>query len=445
MEAGRLELVEGVVSPHRLVSDVVEMLRPQADERNVALLGSLDAQVPVFVRGDEHRLRQVLVNLLGNAVKYTDEGSVTVTVETLKRMGEACLLRFAITDTGVGIPADEIARLFDPFTQASTTTSLRRPGTGLGLTITRQLVELMGGEITVSSQVGSGSTFSFDLPTVIAAPDELPRSAVVAGPDVLARGRVLVVEDSPVNQALVERQLVRLGCEPVVASGGAEALGLMDELHFDLVLMDWQLPGIDGLETTRRWREREAATDGRLPIIAMTASAMPGARAECLAAGMDGFLAKPVKLDDLAPVLERYLAVRPPDDVVAGDRSVGPEAGGSLVDPRVLETLADEVGDPAIAARVVTTFLGELDGRLAALRASTSKNDRETLQRTAHTLKSTSRALGADALAEVCADLELRASEEDLDPAPLVEAIMRTASGSAAALREHLRLLDAAS
>jgi len=175
-----------------------------------------------------------------------------------------------------------------------------------------------------------------------------------------------------------------------------------------------------------------------LPIIAMTASAMPGARAECLAAGMDGFLAKPVKLDHLAEMLERYLAVRGDEEVEASA-----EERANLVDRRVLETLAEEVGDPAIAARVVTTFLGELDGRLAALRASTTQNDRETLQRTAHTLKSTSRALGADALAEVCADLELRATAEDVDPAPLVDAIMRAASGSAVALREHLRLLHA--
>jgi PAS domain S-box-containing protein len=435
MEAGRLELVEGAVSPHRLVADVVDMLRPQADDKQLALVGSLDAQVPAFVRGDELRLRQVLVNLLGNAVKYTDAGSVRVSVETEQHRADAYLLRFDVADTGVGIPADEIARLFEPFTQASTTASMRRPGTGLGLSIAQQLVELMGGEITLSSQVGRGSTFSFTLPTVATAPEAFPTPRPPAAP-ALARGRVLVVEDSPVNQALVERQLIRLGCEPVVASSGREALDLMAQLDLDLVLMDWQLPGMDGLETTRARRATEAVEGSRLPIVAMTASAMPDARAKCIAAGMDGFLAKPVKLEKLAQVLVDHLepSAGVPAPVVVD---------GSVVDGSVLRTMAEEVGDPSIAARVVETYLGELDGRLAALRSSIGRDDRETLQRTAHTLKSTSRALGADALADVCAELEAKATDEQFDPTPLVEQLVDVASDAATILRDHLRDLVA--
>jgi PAS domain S-box-containing protein len=443
MEAGRLELSEGSVSPHRLVADVVDMLAPSAEERGLVLHGTLDAQVPPFVMGDELRLRQVLVNLLGNAVKYTEEGTVVLRVETARRMGEAYLLRFAITDTGVGIPADELDHLFEPFVQASTTAALRRPGTGLGLSICRQLVELMGGEVTVQSEVGIGSTFSFTLPTVEAGPDQLAAPRPVSAPTGV-RGRVLVVEDSPVNQVLVERQLARLGCEPVVAATGRDALVLMDQLDFDLVLMDCQLPGLDGLETSRLWRAQERP-GRRLPIVALTAAAEPGAEQRCVDAGMDGFLSKPVNLDGLAEVLGRFVARA---DTVAGVSPTGAESGGvdaSVdelgVDPRVLENLVRELGDRSIAARVLTTYLDELDGRLASLRTSVVSGDRHTLQRTAHTLRSTSRALGADGLAEACGLLEISASNDAVDPTPLVDDVVRIAASVAGAMRSHLRAL----
>jgi PAS domain S-box-containing protein len=448
MEAGRVELVDGILSPHRLVADVVDILRPQAEERGLTLEGTLDAQVPPFVRGDELRLRQVIVNLVGNAVKYTDEGTVRVSVDTVEHSGDTYLLRFDVSDTGLGVPPDEIPRLFQPFTQSSATAGSGRVGTGLGLTVSRQLVELMGGEISVSSQLGVGSTFWFTLPTVAAVPDSLPTGRTRPEPLGRRRGRVLVVEDSPVNQALVERQLIRLGCEAVVVSTGLEALGLMEQMAFDLVLMDWQLPGIDGLETTRRWRIREGRSSRRLPVVAMTASVMPEARAACTAAGMDGFLAKPARLADVAEMLDRFLGASaesahalPETD----DRPVPADPTRALLDDAVLETLVEEVGDAAIAASVVATFLGELDGRLMVIGSTDADRDRETLERTAHTLKSTSRALGATALAEACAELELVAPDPSVDLTDLVARVVETAGTTASALRRQLQSLQAPS
>lgn len=449
IEAGRVELVDGVLSPHRLVADVVDILRPQAEERGLVLEGRLDARVPPFIRGDELRLRQVIVNLVGNAVKYTDEGSVRVSVDTVEHSGDTFLLRFDVSDTGLGIPPDEIPRLFLPFTQSSATSGSGRVGTGLGLTVSRQLVELMGGEISVSSQLGVGSTFWFTLPTVAGVPERLPSGQPPVAPPQSRRGRVLVVEDSPVNQALIERQLIRLGCEAVVAPDGLEALGLMGQMAFDLVLMDRQLPGIDGLETTRRWRAQESPSGPRLPIVAMTASAMPEAQADCTAAGMDGFLAKPARLQDLSEILSRFLrpslGALPVSTGVEGGHGEWPELVSEppVLDRGILATLVEEVGDPAIAASVVATFLGELDGRLAVLGSPEAQLDREALERTAHTLRSTSRALGAVALAEVCDRLELVAPDPSLSSAALVAEVVEVAGSTASALRHELQMLQA--
>jgi CheY-like chemotaxis protein/HPt (histidine-containing phosphotransfer) domain-containing protein len=236
----------------------------------------------------------------------------------------------------------------------------------------------------------------------------------------------------------------------VVAATGRDALALMDQLDFDLVLMDWQLPGMDGLETTRAWRAQEGAGK-RLPIVAMTATATADAEAESRAAGMDGFLPKPVSLDGLAEVLGRFVASADgvsglhggPSPAGGGPRDKGPAdiTDELAVDEAVLDALVRELGDPAIAGRVVATYLDELDGRLASLRTSTANGDRETLQRIAHTLRSTSRALGADGLAQACAELEASAPDADTDPGPLVDDIMRIAGAVAAVMRIQLKEL----
>jgi PAS domain S-box-containing protein len=441
MEAGRLDLVRAPFSPHRMVADVVEILRPQARANDLVLDGLVGPEVPPWIDGDELRVRQVLVNLVGNAVKYTQEGSVTVSVTARVKELDRWRVDFAVTDTGPGIPADETEALFEPFVQATTTPEMGRRSTGLGLTITRQLTELMGGEIRVGSEVGVGSTFLFSLPTTLAsppAPDGPGRGVIVEG-----AGRVLVVEDSAVNQALIERQLVRLGYDPVIVAGGQEALAqLADDTGIDLVLMDWQLPGMDGLETTRRFRESEEVdVDDRLPIVAMTARSSPGDRAACMEAGMDDFLSKPTSLPALSALLAQWLEITPAAVDPSPRQVEEPTVARDLL---AVANLVEEMGDAEIATTVVKTFLGELDKRLGTLRANATGGDPETLRRTAHTLKSTSLALGAIDFAEQCRRLEDAAVDADADHRPLVRHIVEGAAVFADALRSDLRALSTA-
>jgi CheY-like chemotaxis protein len=310
LEADRLELESIALDPVQLVEQVLDLLRPAAAERALELSLRCHPSVPTQVLGDPARLRQVWVNLLGNAVKFTRRGSVTATWETMARPDGRLLLRGAVRDTGAGITESAQARLFEPFTQGDSSITRRFGGTGLGLSITRGLVERMGGKLGFESRVGHGSTFHFTIPLrpCTAAP---PRMALQPPgsdpPHGLAQLRVLVVDDNPVNRMITESQLVTLGFPaPHLAAGGLEALEMCAANAYDLILMDVQMPDIDGLEVTRRLRALPQPS--RPCIVAMTANAMEEDRQACAAAGMDDFVAKPVSLTTLGECLARVLA-----------------------------------------------------------------------------------------------------------------------------------------
>ena len=273
----------------------------------------MGSNIPHQLRGDPTRLRQILANLISNAVKFTAAGSVT-----LRCFNEGSdvdgrhWLCFEVIDTGIGIEADLLPNLFSPFTQADASTTRRYGGTGLGLSISRRLAEHMGGRITVSSQPGIGTRFHLSLPFdagVLPASREITAPAPTrTGPAALARARILVVEDNPVNQLVAAEMLKRLGLHADVAGDGAEALAALERLPYDLILMDCQMPVMDGFEATRRLRERQT-TERRLPVIAMTANAIRGDRERCLEAGMDDYLPKPVRISELTAMLQRWLPV----------------------------------------------------------------------------------------------------------------------------------------
>ncbi len=301
VEAGRLDLEDLVFDPGEVVRDACELLEHQAREKGLAFRLHLDPDLPSHVHGDPGRLRQVLLNLGGNAVKFTSAGGVAI-----QAAPGGAGVRFEVRDTGGGIPADKLEGLFDPFTQADVSTTRRFGGTGLGLSISRHLVVLMGGRMGVESEVGSGSTFWFELPL---PPTEAPAPA----PTAPAQGaplrplRVLVVEDHSVNQRVTLRMLEKLGHRPEVAENGEEALDALRERPFDLVLMDCQMPVMDGFEATRRMRRGEAGEGVQgLPVIALTANAMSGDRERCLAAGMDDYLSKPLQAQALDLALRRH-------------------------------------------------------------------------------------------------------------------------------------------
>ena len=306
VEAGKLELESLLFDPAETLADVARLLEHQAAAKGLDLRLSRAADLPAHVRGDPGRLRQVLINLGGNAIKFTPQGSVEFRLGRAPSGGDA--LRFEVVDSGVGIPADQIGRLFDPFTQADASTTRRFGGTGLGLTISRRLVELMGGTMDLESEAGKGSRFWFDLPLPAEEPAEEEPAALedpaAAPPRPM---RVLVVEDHSVNQRVVKAMLERLGHRPELAENGVEALAALRERAFDLVLMDCQMPDMDGFEATRRLRRGEAGPVNQdLVVIALTANAMKGDRDRCLAAGMTDYLSKPLQPEALDRALRRH-------------------------------------------------------------------------------------------------------------------------------------------
>ena len=306
IESGKLDFESVPFALAPAISDVVALLRTHATQKHLALTLELPADLPAHVIGDAVRLKQVLLNLTGNAVKFTERGGVTIGLEVLRREAEAVTLRFSVRDTGIGMDAATQARLFQVFSQGDSSMTRRFGGTGLGLAISQKLVHRMGGHIEVESAPERGSLFHFQLtlpravPTTPASPARSKQGQVLP-----LRGRVLVVEDDRVNQRVIELLLKKLGVQPVIVGDGESAVEVATMEHWDAVLMDCQMPGMDGFEATRQIRRR--LPDRALPIIALTANAMAGDRDDCLAAGMNDFIAKPVRQEELHACLERWL------------------------------------------------------------------------------------------------------------------------------------------
>jgi PAS domain S-box-containing protein len=336
IEAGRIELEVAPFDLRECVNDALDLFAANAREKNIRLDSTIAAGVPAWVAGDVTRLRQILVNLLGNAIKFTDAGEVNVSMDAEPRDTTMShqRLNFAVSDTGIGIPPDGMDRLFKSFSQVDASMTRRFGGTGLGLAISKRLAGLMGGTMWVESKPGRGSTFHF---TVLVEPrvapkGAAPRSSAAAVDASLGRRcplRVLVAEDNPVNQRVATLMLQRLGYRATTVGNGLEALAALELADYDTILMDVEMPEIDGCEATRRIRaKRQAPT--RPWIIALTAGAMPEDRERALAAGMNDFLTKPVRTDALAAALARAhasrvaLGTRKKDAASARDRAPAP-------------------------------------------------------------------------------------------------------------------------
>jgi PAS domain S-box-containing protein len=572
IEAGKLDLEHEPFRLRDCVEGALDIVAPRAWEKGIELGCLIDETVPAGIVGDEARLRQVLLNLLSNGVKFTEEGGeVFVLVDAEARGGGACRLELSVRDTGIGIPEDRMNRLFTSFSQVDTSTTRRFGGTGLGLAISKRLVELMGGAISVESEHGSGSTFRISLPVTeaeVASPipleeglpqlagkrilvvddnatnreivsrhalswgmepvdierpadalalieageqfdvavldmmmpdmdglalageirsrrsvEELPLllltslgripqaesgsifSAQLAKPlkasqlyntllQMLSPGevgaetveaetngkqarpsflRILLAEDNPMNQKVALRLLERLGYTATVAWNGLEALAALEKQSYDVVLMDVQMPELDGLDATRRIVERWPE-ESRPHIIAMTANALPEDREACFAAGMNDYVAKPIRAEELARALKRArpLATSP-------DRNSSEEADLTL-DAAALRNLRDLGGDEFLA-EVVDAFLSDAPELMAALRRPLEDGNAEELRRAAHTLKSNGATLGAAQFAELCRTLEQRAKDGELDgSSELVDRIeqeYRSLEDSLAALRSE--------
>jgi signal transduction histidine kinase/ActR/RegA family two-component response regulator len=332
VEAGKLELEHTPFALRALVDSTLKSFTAVARQRELALGWAVPPEVPDALVGDPTRLREILVNLVGNALKFTAVGSVQVQVASQATSSaqteSSCSLAFVVRDTGIGIAADKLEAIFEPFSQADSSTTRKYGGTGLGLTICARLAKLMGGDIGVHSTPGVGSTFRLRLPferaaAVAAEPRSAAAVAAVTGVSTVAAAAapppaaavparsldILLAEDNPVNQIVAEQMLLRAGHRVSIAGNGVEALALLRVREFDLVLMDMQMPEMGGVEAARHLRAIEAG-DGRprTPVIAITANAMDSDRAECLAAGMDDFIAKPVQWAEACRAIERAIS-----------------------------------------------------------------------------------------------------------------------------------------
>jgi CheY-like chemotaxis protein len=263
--------------------------------------------VPGMVVGDPTRLRQVLTNLVGNALKFTAKGEIVVEAQVASRDADAMAVHFSVRDTGIGISVEQQRKIFEPFVQADSSTTRRYGGTGLGLTVSMRLVEMMGGRVWVESEPGRGSCFHFTARLGVSKKPASTEPAAEALPGEERAGvsrKILVAEDNPVNQIVAVRLLERRGHVVTVAANGREAVAAVERERFDLVLMDVQMPEMDGFEATAMIRQAETGTGRHLPIIAMTARAMKGDEERCRVAGMDGYLPKPIRSPDLYAIVE---------------------------------------------------------------------------------------------------------------------------------------------
>jgi signal transduction histidine kinase/CheY-like chemotaxis protein len=318
IEANRMDIESVPFMLHTCVQESLQTFASQAHDKGLGLESDIDPIIPQSLIGDPTRLRQVLLNLISNSVKFTQQGKVTLRARRESIEEAFTVVEFQVQDTGPGVPADKQSLIFEAFRQADGSTTRRFGGTGLGLAISSRLVQMMGGRIWVDSVPGQGSTFCFTARFQLPAARELSPESGADGIRKLASAvegrfrplRILVAEDNVVNQKLVVRLLEKQGHEVEVAVDGSQALSLVSHKHYDLILMDVQMPEIDGLEATRQIRLNEAETGRRTPILMLTASAMAGDREKCLEAGADGYLPKPVSLERLTAAIDEIAITR---------------------------------------------------------------------------------------------------------------------------------------
>ncbi len=445
VEAGKIELEHIRFDLAKTVSEVTDLFVEQAADKGVKLTCALAESVPSVLLGDPVRLQQILMNLVNNAVKFTNQGSIILTVTVAEASASHALVRFEVQDTGIGIEPAAQAKIFEAFSQADGSTSRKYGGTGLGLSIVKQLVQLMEGTVGVGSENGQGATFwcTARLEKISGNTREGRKRSTSRRGDVepngvskipetkVAGARVLLAEDNPVNREVAVCMLEQLGCQVVAVKHGRDAVAKTECAQFDMVLMDCQMPEMDGFSATKAIRDGEQRTGGHVPIVALTAYAINGDRERCLAAGMDDYMTKPFTQGELGKMIQQWVR-RPGDEAAATadqSRAVPAEpvqSPSDLTEQRTRQAplralsdvpLADQVleqiralrrpGRPDPVAKILTSFLESSATYVSAIHQAVAHQDAEALFHAAHALKSSSAMIGAMGLSSVLGDFEL--------------------------------------
>ncbi len=418
IEAGALILENIPFNLNDSITQAMNLLRPQADKKRIDARLHIDSDVPTYIYGDPGRLRQIIINLLGNAIKFTDKGHVSLAA----RMQEEALY-ISVEDTGTGIPSHKLGEIFEKFTQADTTVTRKYGGTGLGLAITKQLVALMKGEIGVESAEGKGSTFWFSIPCRIAEAKDVvsrPESRLIncqATDDLkpVAEARILLVEDYPVNQVFAEKLLRKFGFRTIdIAENGIQAIEKYRLHSYDMIFMDCQMPELDGYQTTEKLRLIEEQTNIHTPIVAMTANAMMGDREKCLKSGMDDYISKPLRAEHVKNVVQSWFVLNQQQAVISvAKNSVSAEENNDdtneekPLDFEQLRLFTD--GDPNEEKALFDLFLEQAEEMLSLLKNSansTDNDDNEVWKSAAHRFKGSAGNLGANKLHLICKKAE---------------------------------------
>lgn len=438
VEAGKLSLRSEDFDFRQLIFEVSAAISARAQRKGLKFSVQGTTEIPERLRGDRDRLRQVLTNLLDNAVKFTDQGEISLGVTPDATTAGGILLRFSVRDTGIGIPSEQLPRLFDKFVQIDGSNARRHPGSGLGLAICRELVELMQGSIGVVSSPGKGSEFWFTArlaePAQSAAElAECERPTADSLAPWQGQAKILLVEDNPTNQRVALGLLRNLGLFADAVDNGRAALAALERQDYDLVLMDIQMPGMDGLTATQAIRELQSKVrNPAVPVIAMTAHAMSGDRERCLAAGMNDYLTKPVSGQALAQVLRRWLPATPETPVAETSQEHILQNATQIFDPAdLLDRMMD---DRELACSVLHWFLDDAPKCLDHLREALFQRDIETLGRRAHSLNGLAANAGAPRLQHRAEELETAANRQELEKIALLLPQTETAAEEAYAV-----------
>lgn len=420
IEKGALSLEERDFEPKNLEHYLVHLIEPMASKRGLVFVSDFSPGLPPVLKGDPVRLRQVLLNLLNNAVKFTEKGSITLRVLVEQAGMKQVNVTFEVEDTGPGIPEKIKSSIFQPFTQGHAWANSSHGGAGLGLSICKRLVELMGGQIYFTSTKGAGTLFGFTIPLKDSASEPGLPEKDLANPETAlsyylenSPGTILIVDDFEFNRRVLSMQLKKLGLEAETAARGQEAVEMLSQKRYALVLMDCRIPGMDGFQTTALIREMEAGQNIHTPIVAITAGATSGEKERCLAAGMDDYLSKPVRLDELSGMLARWLPGTGNSGWEALEGALAESAASRQIDlPSFVaaekrEELLQAVGrDYMLLSRVLAAFLRDMPQKFAALEIALKEKDVSNVRVLSHGMKSSGLFIGAASFAAFCKALE---------------------------------------